>query len=364
MGQTISCFKAQALVQVQVQVQVHALKENEDLKQRDFKNLQHLPTELLLEIALYLRPSSVMSMSYVCRQIRYNMGVSIQEQCMGQGVFRHEASGTNIIRRATWHSERLELLCMLERDHLIPRYRSICSICRTTHPRSFFSADALRHESRTRSCLGSVGRVWIAPDIIISFDQLKSYANRHDSYLCHRDCWNTASPCSFNPMFDWPLVHAFDGSMPSNSTVADVLSTLDAYICPHWQLRDPIVLNQYDENCQRLRLSPLHGRSSPRCDCRVCMSPLDGCSLCGAQIHYKFRTDSNGKGRTLFVVARRDLKNYGSLTDWSWIEQLNYPEEYDSLTQAWEQTVRRCEYNLKTKFSPYGGEDQPWRRFI
>lgn len=139
------------------------------------------PTEIILIIAQYLPPSSLMSLSYSCRTIHNKMGVSIEhllgtknqiahlpgsslEDNLPDRVYLNEgARGTTrslpTMTRNVYHSERLKLLYMLDRDQKVPPSKAVCTNCADTHDRSLFSSKTLAQPSCERSCLGSVGRV-------------------------------------------------------------------------------------------------------------------------------------------------------------------------------------------------------------
>lgn len=81
------------------------------------KSLLELSTDLILEIADYLPPSSYMSLSYSCWRIRNGMGASI-EHILGVQVLmgRWSASAPSVEMRNVRWLERLEWWHMLDRD--------------------------------------------------------------------------------------------------------------------------------------------------------------------------------------------------------------------------------------------------------
>lgn len=167
------------------------------------KGLQYLPTELPLEIANSLPPSSIIFMTRTCRRIHHDMDVSF-EQLLGGVPARRPSARCNLLNTPreqrlapkshylsfldeyyrSWvhddvfqgrferpavkkprvlHSERLTFLCMLERNGQIDPWRAVCSSCVATHEISFFAPDSLSHQSDKRECLGRAGRMWICP---------------------------------------------------------------------------------------------------------------------------------------------------------------------------------------------------------
>ena len=340
--------------------------------------LSQLPTEILLQIAFHLRPSSIVAMSYVCRQFRYNMGISITEllgdaQYLRYGVSRSPSANSfshdhlqppqislSETRYTIKHPERLELLRMLENDDLIPPSRAICSSCGTTHPVSTFSKTALRQESRLRQCLGGEGRIWICPHASINFDRTKTHGSPRLVHKCHREC-------SVETFFEypalvtkWQLIHDIGGSALPKALVSMTLSCLNAYICPHWQLKDEFVLDHYDESCKRMLLDcsglsklpecdchtcKWQTKDLPECDCHPCKWQTKDCPFCTARILFAVETDEF-KRRTLCVMVLRELGHYRGITDPAWIAQLHYPRDFEVLKSAWDSTLKECEFKL------------------
>lgn len=141
--------------------------------------LPDCPIEIILIIAQYLPPSSLLSLSYTCARFRSKMGVSIEHslgkkegfaqvprnavrdrlpklKMLAGGASRWESP---TMEQNIYHSERLKLLCMLDRDQKVPPHKAVCSGCADTHDRSLFSSESLAQSSRDRRCLGSAGRI-------------------------------------------------------------------------------------------------------------------------------------------------------------------------------------------------------------
>lgn len=145
--------------------------------------LPDLTTKIILIVAQYLSPSSLISLSYSYRIIRNKMGVSIEsslskknrigqlsevalENNLPTTVFPKEGCITwslPTIKQDMYHSERLKLLYMLDRDQKIPKYKAVCSGCADTHDRSLFSSDYGAQSNHIRRCLGKTERIWICP---------------------------------------------------------------------------------------------------------------------------------------------------------------------------------------------------------
>lgn len=243
--------------------------------------------------------------------------------------------------RLTRRLERLEFLCMLERDGQISHSGLICSACCTTHEVEFFSEDALHQESRIRQCLGRVGRVWICPHATIGYDQLELIYQGLQNHHCYpgSGLYMTAYPS--RPFVEWPLIHAPSGTIPLLSEVSKILSSLDAQVCPHRQLKDPLVLLRYDQTCRNLETNFCQGSWSLKCRCRACTAPEMDCTICQTQILFGFEMDRDYR-RALFPHIARHLQPHQCPTDAAWIAQLSYPRDFSSLRKAWKQTVDRC----------------------
>jgi hypothetical protein len=99
--------------------------------------LQTLPREILLNIQSHLPPSSKVLLNYVSRHfyrsIDYNMDDFFHKhkypKYKGLGLMSKEQ--TSEARKNK--PQRLELLCLLERDHLIHQSRAVCSVCCAIH---------------------------------------------------------------------------------------------------------------------------------------------------------------------------------------------------------------------------------------
>ena len=92
------------------------------------------------------------------------------------------------------HSERLELLYMLDRDNKIPKSKAVCSGCADTHNQSLFSLESLAQSSRERHCLGSAGRLWICPHWVFDHNLITTSARPHWSHTCGGKGWQVLAP--------------------------------------------------------------------------------------------------------------------------------------------------------------------------
>ncbi|KAL2045178.1 hypothetical protein N7G274_002259 [Stereocaulon virgatum] len=123
----------------------------------DTSGLQTLPREILLNLQNHLPPSSKVLLNYVShhfyRSFDYNMDNFFREhgypKYKGCGWSAEQASEARKNR-----PQRLELLCLLERDHLIRQSRAVCSVCCAIHKDFFFQGTELQKDCTLRRCLG------------------------------------------------------------------------------------------------------------------------------------------------------------------------------------------------------------------
>ena len=254
-------------------------------------SLLTLSTELLLEIAVYLPPSSYMSLSYSCRKIRNGMGASI-EHVLGDKLLKGRRSATtlSVETRNMRSLERLEWRRMLDRDGKIPSPKSFCSGCLITHDRSLFSIRSLTKPDTKRYCLGSAGRVWICPHRSFDYDQaLEFVGSPRDSSGCEGRSVSMDSEfyatCSFGSNSSgwfvtyWPIVKMPQHGLPSIQDVEEALRLLRAPMCPHLRLNDTCVASAYMTDCASLQERP---------DFRSLMlsSERVACTFCGISIQF------------------------------------------------------------------------------
>ena len=359
--------------------------------------LPSIPAEVILIITEYLPPSAVLSLGYSCRMISDKLGVSAQQVLGGRHetlaypresnpprarIFDGRLSFTiPTITRPIHQSERLELLCLLDHDHMISPSKAICSGCTTTHDRSLFSSDALVQPNRERRCRGLTGRIWICPHWI--FDHNLSTTSKNPQGLSHRcgDYRCEGMGVSVT-VFDkcawslWPLIALGDkDELPQKHVVEDILRSLNLPICKHLRSSSDLVWKYYSPDCRRLQLTvdpkqPDSSRYRLQCRCRSCLlAPprpsreqlsdaivcgkfqalmreyeLGKCQICGAMFH--FTTGKSGDGlHILCIYSCREIRSFQGPTDPAWIEQLTDPADFEGLERSWCTATRPPEYN-------------------
>lgn len=338
-----------------------------DVKRKQV-GLPDLPTEIILIIAHYLPPSSLLSLSYTCQVIRNKMGVSI-EHSLGKKDNKMQLSrsafGTNLPyligvtgRDLRWslptmvpnvhRSERLELLRMLDRDGKLPPSKAVCSGCADTHDRSLFSSESLAQPSNERRCLGSAGRLWICPHWILDHNLVTTSAEPRGSHMCGKRWVSVlAVPGEFaEPAVIWPIavLRRNNDAPPSKKLVDDLLARTDLSVCKHLRFADSFVSRLYSPDCKRLWA----GRSDPRCGCSTCVRqspPPDlaahpdviqngKCESCGTRIHFFISPDIYRR-ETLHLAVKRNVTGFRGCTDPAWIERVNGPGEFEELERRW-----------------------------
>lgn len=332
--------------------------------------LPSFPTEIILIVAKYLPPSSLMSLSYSCRNIHNKMGVSI-EHSLGEkkrtARLSKNALETNLPKLSlldggiklslpttvgnVYHSERLKLLCMLDRDQKVPPSKAVCSGCADTHDRSLFSSKSLEQSSTERCCLGSAGRLWICPHWVFDHNLVTTSAEPHQSHMCGNKGVSVLaiSLDRTRPNVSWPITVLRDNNdAPSKQLVKDVLSRINIRVCKHLRIADAFVLRLYSPDCRMLRWVMNASKPVPYCQCSSCAwqiserhlgrypDALTGrrCEHCGAHVFFGIRADDNGQ-ETLKLVVRTEIREFRGCTDRAWIEQVTDPAEFEGLEQAW-----------------------------
>ena len=347
------------------------------MAQSRLRGLQHLPTELLLEIANSLSPSSIIFLTRTCRRIHHDMGVSIEKLLGGvparrlltrghligtprtqplifesydrsrdHGDVSSSIENPFIAESSVQRSERLIFLCMLEREHQIDPSRAACSSCVATHDVSLFSPDSLNHQSDKRECLGRAGRMWICPRWQCSYDEV--HYSTESRYHCG-GATAALDPTPFvafirgEPLVRWPLIDGLrrGRALPYTSQVTNALQLLTASVCPHIAVNDPFVLRHYSRECRRLKSgSPCTLMVS--CTCKVCQLRDPDCSECGTSVYFDVVQDYPGTTCTLGVCAsRRKGTDVNGVTDPAWIKQLAFPPEFEALERAWNESTSR-----------------------
>ena len=328
--------------------------------------LPDLCTDIVLMIAAYLPPSSFMSLNYSCSSIRDKLGVSI-ENLLGKrdqpAQLPRDALSSKLPKLtvrdgyAKWslptmaqnvhHTERLELLSMLDRDGKVPPSKAVCSACADTHDRSLFSNESLAQSSFERRCLGSAGRVWICPHWIFDHKLVTTSAKPQGNHMCGNK-WVTVVAIEHDftePTIMWPVaVFRSDDDAPSKKLVENFLARTDMSVCKHLHFSDNFVSSLYSPDCKKIWAND----HDPFCACSTCarqtqsttaVECLDSvrggkCESCGTNVYFNISEDRDGK-RKLKLVVRRKIAELRGCTDRAWIEQVNDPKEFEELERKW-----------------------------
>ena len=337
----------------------HPIRESDT--DTDTESLLKLPTDLILEIAEYLPPSSYMSLSYSCRRIRNGMGASI-EHVLGDKLpmGRWSATTLSVEMRNVRSLERLEWRRMLDRDGKNPSPKVFCSGCLRVHDRSLFSIQSLTQPDTKRYCLGSAGRVWICPHRSLDHAQfmgllkepkkaprcecrsVSMYGEFYDTCSYGTTSFRDCSSGSFIRI--WPIVKMPQHGLPSNQDVEETLRLLKAPMCPHLRLNDACVANAYLIDCAM----PQRGCSLPsRPDLEIPMlsSARAVCIYCGIRIQFIQARLISPKTLSLAIFRRLESpKGHATLscTDRGWICQVAQPADIEEYEEAWEATNVNC----------------------
>ena len=336
------------------------------------ESLLKLSTDIILEIADYLPPSSYMSLSYSCRRIRNGMGASI-EHVLGDKLpmGRRSATTLSIEMRNVRSLERLEWRRMLDRDGKIPSPKAFCNGCLRTHDRALFSLQSLTNSSTNRYCLGSAGRIWVCPHRSLDHAQfmelLKEPKKTPDckgrSVSMYGEFYDTCSYGSTTSFRDsssgsfitlWPIVKMPQHGLPSHQDVEEALRPLKAPLCPHMRLNDACVASAYLKDRASLQWG---ARLNSRPDFRslVFSSERVVCAFCGINIQF-IQTCLIGPETLSLVTLRRLESPQGcatlSCTDRGWICQVVDPADIKEYEEAWEAANLECWRRNRDYFTP------------
>ena len=152
----------------------HTNLVDNDHDRKDVFKLQALPTELLQDILYRLRLSSLMSLKLVCRRtyevtVRFilaekGLDAILNRTKLSEGELIHATSNSHR-RFKDWvnmagYDERIKYLCMLARDHKIPKSKLICGACACFHDKtSFKKEENLNQRTATRRCSISLEKI-------------------------------------------------------------------------------------------------------------------------------------------------------------------------------------------------------------
>lgn len=325
--------------------------------------LLRLPTEIILDLASYLPPSSYMSLSYSCRTIRTKMGASITHLLGDTApMCQSSASALSAEMRNIRFLERWELLCMLDRDGKPPLSMTFCGGCEQAHNCSEFSQKWLAQLVNERRCLGTARLVWICPRQILEYGQatISMAGDRHEcdsiaSYIGGTTCGRLAGYGAYITYFTrWPIMRVVPNCVPSSEEVKETLGPLNAPVCPHLRLNDARVASAYSQDGQ-LRRWRKYGRDTAK-DCQRdnCLSepPLAViCNFCSTQIQFQIREVSYGP-ETLYITIVRNFTKIRSCTDRAWICHVADPADFEEYVRAWQASIAECRRKVGLLFPP------------
>ena len=329
-------------------------------------SLPSLPTEIILIATRYLPPSGVMSLSYSCRTIRNKMNASIENSlgtknkiaqlspfALGDnlpprmfGNRRGRTQSPPARVRNPYHTERLKLLCMLDRDQIIPPSKAVCSSCADTHDRSKFSELSLAQSSCDRRCIGSAGCVWICPHWIFDYNMVNMSNNPKGEHSCGNGhvIMFASRVETTEPIIIWPISLAGKHETPSKELVANFLTQTDVSLCKHFRLSDMTLLHVYSPDCKKLR-AVLHDCQCPTCVWQRSHPILAGqlsppfltggkCDLCGVAVRFEIYEERRER-ELLCLTVRRRIPSFQGCTDRAWMDQVTDPVEYEGLERKW-----------------------------
>ena len=333
--------------------------------------IQELPLELILNITDFLDPPARNALRMVCRLFHSTVpNTSKSQMCrICQAEFKQ------LIQR-----DRYIKYCQMEQDGLLSN-RLVCSKCLKPHDICFFSEPQKSQSSGKRACLGMQGYLEYCPHRMLSLSQLRALAYRPDGSL--RDIWIRRALCqqcsSSRPVSENMVARRVElikaSSQASSSgtqkvyaslirehavmkfcetkvlyetNIAEALSALDLWICPHMKTCDLIThLGTYIdreaagyESCNTAE-EFLRGLGPPNITARpvtsfplppiITQDPLftGSCNDSDCTTEVKLYL-GNGLGSRVFQIKVRTATSLGPLHDANaprWLGRLMLPKE-------------------------------------
>ena len=306
--------------------------------------LQNFPAEILLIVTKFLPPVPLMSLSYTCRYFQYFLNCSIEDVLRSSETFSQDIRHGGPIK--AFKAKRLELLCLLDRDGMIPSSELICSACSQTHAKWRFSPESTHASNTERACVGMEGRVWLCPHQKWNYEQVHRWPVQTFeeilaiNFSC-KACLGIDTHRHGKPPFltTFPILDVSDPPDCQGHKIKKALSKLHASICPHHQLNSAFVSEVYTRHCQFLDLD-VNARPRHSCNCDSC-ARLARCSSCDTVVKFDEQISCFGR-RTLRVHVQRIL-SARKPTDSNWTSQLVRPAEFADLERRWSKTLKICE---------------------
>ena len=313
--------------------------------------LPQLCSELILDIAEYLPPSSHMSLSYACRTMRDKMGVSFA-QVLGDRHPKGRLSGSTLTieSRNVRYLERLELWSMLVRDGKIPHWDASYSgyQVKIIDDYSMVTTPIYAPLSTEHRCLGTAGVLWVCPHRRLDYDDATRERKTNDNHRCGSSFISSSSPV----VIRWSIMRIPANSVPTSKEVVEALRPLNAPICPHLRLNDASVARIYDSKCRKLDSNKDWDDPASACRCSICLSGnrlTVVCSYCDTALRFGIRTDHHGRARFTLLIMR--TTRFGrSCIDREWIAQVARPTDLEDYERAWEATNAECSRRVGSSF--------------
>ena len=304
--------------------------------------LPNLCTELILDIAEYLPPSSHMSLSYSCRTMYNKMGLSFAEVLGDRDPKGGPSDSTlSIETRNVRYLERLELWNMLVRDGKIPLRNASYSgdETKTVDDGSVVTTPLYAPLSTEHRYLGTAGLLWVCPHRHLDYNGARMKMERSGRYRCGSSHISWSGPI----IIMWSIMRIPMNSVPTSKEVEDALRPLEAPICPHLRLNDASVARIYDSRCQKFRSNKDWRQPVSDCRCSTCLSGkllTVVCSYCDTVISFGVQPDHSGyRGWANFYLLITRTNRFGSnCFHRDWIAQVARRTDLEEYKRAWEAT--------------------------
>ena len=237
-------------------------------------------------------------------------------------------------------SQRLEFLCMLERDGQLSEQRLVCSRCVQTHERSLFSSQARQKEPTKRYCIGHEGRVQICPYQELSYANVTEWTPYYSYGPCYHENGNWRIRYTDGGRLTLYLYRSRLLGVPLDKIRwPDIMKVLSRCLpfCPHTHSSDKDFLDRihYHDHSNHLGMCaecPAHDQPDEYDESSYVGH--HNCVTCGAWIKISIAEERRHK-TVIQISVHRDLGPLSTKpTDPQWIANVTVPlESLDSSGQ-------------------------------
>ena len=201
-----------------------------------------------------------------------------------------------------------------------------------------------RHDSH-HSVGSNAGKVWVCPHRILDYSESTRSMETTEVQGCGGNGRLFVNGRYGNSLLSrWLIMRAPQGLAPSTEEGQEALRSLDAPICPHLRLNDPILESIYRLDYQRLRWKTEGIGVAPDCRCRMCSWKRPRTEICqyyGTRILFTIKPKRRGL-ETLNFITWGILRDVWGSIDGAWISQLSSLADFEEHERAWQAIMVEC----------------------